>query len=74
MAAELRLAFRSLAALLVFPLCAGCGDSSGPQDTTIELLIDAVTTPTNQGVQTISGTTDPLSMVMITATADTAEG
>ena len=61
-----------LATIAVLSL--GCGGDSGPSDTTNTVTLDAVTTPTNQATQVISGTTDPNSNVTVTAPADTTIG
>ena len=50
---------------------AACSDSSGPSDTTIELAIDSVASPTNELTSVVSGTTDPGATVAIEGPLDT---
>lgn len=56
-----------LGALLV----AGCSDSSGPGDTTIDLVVDPIESPTNNRSPTVSGTTEPGATVTVASPRDT---
>ena len=62
---------RSLMAMLGAGLFVGCSDSSGPGDTTIELAVDSVPSPTNRLRPTVSGTTEPGAHVTVTGPRDT---
>ena len=49
----------------------GCGDSSGPRDTTIALVVDAPPAATNQNPLQITGNTDANARVTVTSPVDT---
>jgi len=69
-ALEMR-ALRSCSLAVVTVVLAACSDSSGPSDTTIELTVDPVMSPTNELSSLISGTTDPAASVTVEAPLDT---
>jgi hypothetical protein len=52
-------------------LVAGCSDSSGPGDTTIDLVVDPIESPTNNRNPTVSGTTEPGATVTVASPRDT---
>ncbi len=62
---------RSLMAMLGAGLFIGCSDSSGPGDTTIELAVDSIPSPTNRLRPTVSGTTEPGANVTVSGPRDT---
>lgn len=59
-----------LSALMGLLAGLGCSDSSGPGDTTIDLAIDSIASPTNNRNPTVSGTTDPGATVTVTSPRD----
>jgi hypothetical protein len=61
----------SLMAVLGAGLLIGCSDSSGPGDTTIELAVDSIASPTNSLSPTVSGATEPGANVTVTSPRDT---
>lgn len=64
---------RSLAvALIGAAIWMGCGDSSGPSDTTIALVIDAPPAATNQNPLQITGNTDAGARVTVRSPVDTS--
>lgn len=62
---------RACTTLALLALALGCGDSSGPADTTIVLEIDPLPETTNRSALLISGTTDPGATVRVTGPVDT---
>jgi len=60
-----------LLAALGAGVLAACSDSSGPGDTTIELSVDPVVSPTNNRTPTVSGITEPGASVTVTSPRDT---
>jgi hypothetical protein len=62
---------RSSLVILGVVALAGCSDSSGPSDTTIELAVDSVASPTNELTSLITGTTDPGATVSLEGPQDT---
>ncbi|MGD8697994.1 MAG: Ig-like domain-containing protein [Gemmatimonadales bacterium] len=71
MTANSRLVIGSLVAWLGAGLVVGCSDSSGPGDTTIDLAVDSVISPTNDLVPTVSGITEPGASVTVIGPRDT---
>ncbi len=72
MAAQLRTVRTFAFTILACGVSLAC--DGGPDDTTIALTVDPVTSPTNQATQVISGTTDPNSSLRIIAPTDTVVG
>jgi hypothetical protein len=52
-------------------LVTGCSDSSGPGDTTIDLVVDPIESPTNNRSPTVSGITEPGATVTVAGPRDT---
>jgi hypothetical protein len=52
-------------------LVTGCSDSSGPGDTTIDLAVDPIESPTNNWSPTVSGITEPGATVTVASPRDT---
>lgn len=61
----------SARALLGIGCLVACSNSSGPGDTTIELSVDPVTSPTNNANPTVTGRTDPGARVTVSSPRDT---
>lgn len=63
---------RTTVVALVGSLAVACSTSSGPSDTTIDLDVDEINSPTNQIMPAITGTTDAGATVTVTSPVDTA--
>jgi hypothetical protein len=75
MAAHRQAVLFILVALVVAGITIACSTSpSGPGDTTISLTVDQVTSPTNQLMPNVTGTTDPGASVTVETPVDTATG
>jgi hypothetical protein len=62
---------RTTVVALLASLVVACSSSSGPSDTTIDLDVDEISSPTNQIMPAVTGTTDAGATVTVTSPVDT---